>query len=91
MIIKVKNAEESIPPIIGAAILCITSLPTPCIYIIGIKPAKIANRDARHNELAASILSDFYDINKEISEKYDVLGSHIKRLQTSMKKYGTPK
>ena len=53
--------------------------------------AKIANRDARHNELAASILSDFYDINKEISEKYDVLGSHIKRLQTSMKKYGTPK
>ena len=50
--------------------------------------AKIANRDQRHKELASSLLSDFYDINNEISEKYDVLNGHIKRMQTSMTKYG---
>lgn len=50
--------------------------------------AKIANRDKRHKELASSLLSDFYDVNKDISEKYDVLSSHIKRMQVSMTKYG---
>ncbi len=49
---------------------------------------KIENRDQRHKELASSLLSDFYDINNEISEKYDVLNGHIKRMQTSMNKYG---
>ena len=44
IIISVRNVELIIPPIIGAAILCITSLPTPFIYIIGIHPPKIVNK-----------------------------------------------
>ena len=35
-------AEDITPPSIGAAILCITSLPTPVMYIIGASPARIA-------------------------------------------------
>jgi hypothetical protein len=37
--------------------------------------------------MTLSLLSDFYDVNSEISEKYDVLKGHIKRLQRNIKKY----
>jgi hypothetical protein len=50
--------------------------------------AKIGKRDQRHKEILSTILSDFYDVNKEISEKYNVMKDHIKRLQTSLNKYG---
>ena len=35
-----------------------------------------------------SALNDFYDVNSEISDKYNVMKDHIKRLQTSLTKYG---
>jgi hypothetical protein len=50
--------------------------------------AKIGKRDERHNELMTSALNDFYDVNSEISDKYNVMKDHIKRLQTSLTKYG---
>lgn len=49
---------------------------------------KLAKREQRHKEMTLSLLSDFYDINSEISEKYDVLKGHIKRLQRNVGKYG---
>lgn len=48
---------------------------------------KLAKREQRHKEMTLSLLSDFYDINSEISEKYDVLKGHIKRLQRNVRKY----
>lgn len=48
---------------------------------------KLAKREQRHKEMTLSLLSDFYDVNSEISEKYDVLKGHIKRLQRNVKKY----
>lgn len=50
--------------------------------------SKLKDRDARHAEIIKSILSDFYEIDKEISSKYDVLVDHITRLQKSYEKYG---
>jgi hypothetical protein len=56
--------------------------------LIEIWAAKIGKRDERHKEIMTSALDDFYDVNKEISEKYNVMKDHIKRLQTSLTKYG---
>lgn len=56
--------------------------------LIEIWTAKIGKRDERHKEIMTSALDDFYDVNKEISEKYNVMKDHIKRLQTSLNKYG---
>lgn len=56
--------------------------------LIQIWQAKLDGRDQRHKEIVSSIISDFYDINNEISEKYNVMRDHIKRLQTSLTKYG---
>ena len=42
MITSESIAELTTPPSIGAAIRCITSLPTPFVYIIGARPAMIA-------------------------------------------------
>ena len=50
--------------------------------------AKIGKRDERHKELMTSALNDFYDVNSEISDKYNVMKDHIKRLKTSLTKYG---
>jgi hypothetical protein len=50
--------------------------------------AKLSTRNERHKEVISSILSDFYDVNNEISDKYNVMRDHIKRLQTSLNKYG---
>lgn len=50
--------------------------------------AKIGDKDKRNQEIMKSMINDFYDINGEISEKYVLLKDHIKRVQTSYKKYG---
>lgn len=56
--------------------------------LLSIWSTKIKNRDKRHQEMTVSILSEFYDVNSEILEKYNVLESHIKRLRRNIEKYG---
>jgi len=51
---------------------------------------KIETKEQRHREIIQTVLSDFYDIENGINEKYDALGGHIKRLQKSYSKYGRP-
>jgi hypothetical protein len=51
--------------------------------------AKIDKRDQRHKEMTSAIISDFYKMDNEISEKYVVLNDHINRLQKSIQKYGS--
>lgn len=50
--------------------------------------AKISKREQRHQEMTMSLLSDFYEVSGEISEKYNVLKGHIQRIQNNMRKYG---
>jgi hypothetical protein len=52
--------------------------------LIEIWEAKIETRDERHKEMMLATLSDFYDINNEISEKYDLLKGHISRIRSSI-------
>jgi hypothetical protein len=49
---------------------------------------KIETRSQRNKEMMKSMISEFYDINKDISEKYKVMKGHINRIQKSLKKYG---
>ena len=56
--------------------------------LIQIWQAKIETKDQRHKELMMSSIDEFYDINKEISEKYSVLNDHVKRIKKSFTKYG---
>lgn len=56
--------------------------------LIQIWQSKLDRRDARHKEIISSILSEFYDVNVDISQKYTEMGDHIKRLRLSMSKYG---
>lgn len=56
--------------------------------LISIWKTKIKNQDKRDKEISNSTLDDFYDIQHEISDKYDVLRQHIERIQNSQKKYG---
>lgn len=56
--------------------------------LIQIWQAKIETKDQRHKEIMMSSIDEFYDINKEISEKYSVLNDHVKRIHKSFKKYG---
>lgn len=51
---------------------------------------KIETREKRHAEIITSILSEFYEVDKDLSNKYDALKDHIDRLQASYQKYGTP-
>ena len=55
--------------------------------LIQIWQAKIETKDQRHKELMMSSIDEFYDINKEISEKYSVLNDHVKRIKKSFTKY----
>lgn len=50
--------------------------------------AKIDARDERHKEMTIALLSDFYDISDEISEKYNALKGHIQRVKANNKKFG---
>lgn len=56
--------------------------------LLSIWEAKISTRDERNKEMMLSVVSEWYDVNKEISDKYSELKDHIKRLRTSMNKYG---
>lgn len=56
--------------------------------LIGIWQAKLDGRDQRHKEMSAMLISDLYNINEEISDKYSLLKDHVKRLQVSLNKYG---
>jgi hypothetical protein len=47
--------------------------------------AKIESREQRHKEMTLALLSDFYDVKNEISDKYDVLREHIQRIRRNMK------
>lgn len=50
--------------------------------------AKIKTRDQRDAEMSQALIKDFYDVSNEISSNYEVLKGHIKRLQSSLEKYG---
>ena len=49
---------------------------------------KIETKSQRNQEMMKAMISDFYDINNDISEKYKVMKGHIERIQKSLKKYG---
>lgn len=49
---------------------------------------KVVEQDKRDKEMMNSSIDEFYDVNKEIDGKYDLLKKHIERLQKSAKKYG---
>lgn len=49
--------------------------------------AKIDKREQRHKEMILSTLDDFYKVNTELSEKFDVLKGHVQRLQRNINKY----
>ena len=49
---------------------------------------KIQTKYQRNQEMSQALIGDFFDISNEISDKYEVLEKHIKRLQTSLSKYG---
>jgi hypothetical protein len=50
--------------------------------------AKIGERDDRHKEMMTSLLSDFYEVDGDIKDKYKMLKDHIQRIQKSLQKYG---
>jgi hypothetical protein len=50
--------------------------------------AKLMNKNKRDAEMSQLLLKDFYEASEEISNKYDVLKGHIKRVQASIEKYG---
>jgi hypothetical protein len=56
--------------------------------LIQIWTKKLETRDLRHKEITSSTLEDFYNVNKDMSEKFDVLKGHIDRIQKSIQKYG---
>jgi len=56
--------------------------------LVQIWNAKLDSEDKRHKEMMSSLLSDFYDVNGEIKDKYKKLKEHIQRLQNSAEKYG---
>ena len=49
---------------------------------------KIVEQDKRDKEMMGSSIDDFYNINTDMTGKYDLLKKHIDRLQKSAKKYG---
>lgn len=56
--------------------------------LLEIWKTKLETKEERHREIISSVLSDFYEINKEISDQYQALKEHISRLQDSYEKYG---
>jgi hypothetical protein len=48
---------------------------------------KIETRKERHEEMMTSVLSEFYEVDGIISQKYEALESHIKRLQNSLNRF----
>jgi hypothetical protein len=56
--------------------------------LIDIWESKLKDRELRHKEMSLAIISEFYDINSEISDKYSLLKTHIQRIQNNIKKFG---
>lgn len=56
--------------------------------LLHIWKTKVDKSEARDNEISQATIEDFYNVNKDISEKFTHLENHIKRLRTSMEKYG---
>lgn len=49
---------------------------------------KLKTKEERHQEITISSLDDFYNVEGEISEKYDLLRDHIERIKKSFQKFG---
>ena len=56
------------------------------LYKIWLK--KLETREQRHQEMMKAVISEFYDLEKDINKEFDVLKKHIERTQNSYKKYG---
>lgn len=55
--------------------------------LIDIWEAKLQKREERHKEMTLAMINEFFDINSEISDKFNVLKSHITRLQRNIRKF----
>lgn len=55
--------------------------------LIQIWSKKIETREKRHNEMMTALVSDFYNLDKEIDSKYSALKKHILRIQNSLKNF----
>lgn len=53
--------------------------------------AKIGARDQRHQEMMQASMDDFYNLEAEISDKYDLLRGRIARIRTNALKWGRKK
>lgn len=49
---------------------------------------KMETKEQRHKEITLTLLNEFYEVNKEISDKYEALKPHIERVRNSFIKYG---
>jgi hypothetical protein len=56
--------------------------------LIDIWKKKILEQDMRDKEMMNASIDEFYDVDKSISEKYDMLKKHIERIHKSLRKYG---
>jgi hypothetical protein len=50
--------------------------------------AKIDSKDERNKEIMSSSIDEFYEVNKDLSDKYPTLKEHIYRMRNSLIKYG---
>lgn len=55
--------------------------------LVQIWTKKLETRDQRHNEMMNSLISDFYEMDGKIKEKYNVLKGHIQRIQNSLRRF----
>jgi len=56
--------------------------------LMSIWEAKLSGREQRHKEIMLMTLDEMYDIETDITEKYQKMSGHIKRIQKSIQKYG---
>ena len=56
--------------------------------LIQIWSKKIKDSDKRDKEMSQLAVDEMYNLTNEISDKYIILKDHIKRLQSSFRKYG---
>src|SRR6478735_309736 len=54
--ISVSRVEDTIPPIIGTAMRCITSAPVPWLHMIGSRPAMMAQTDHAQPQRGHTVL-----------------------------------
>ena len=56
--------------------------------LMSIWEAKLSGREQRHKEIMLMTLDEMYNIETDITEKYQQMSGHIKRIQKSIRKYG---